>query len=333
MRVLVLGGTHHVGRAVVEAALARGDDVTTLTRGLTGHRVPGVDARHADRRDPAAVAAALGHDTWDAVVDTWSYEPVAVRDSARLLSGRVPHYTYVSSRSVYVWPMPLGSDESAPVVEADPDGTDAGDYAAAKRGAEIALARDFAGDVLLTRAGLVLGPYEVVGRLPWWLNRMAAGGRVPAPGPHDRPLQYVDARDLAAWSLEAGRSGVSGAFNTVSRPGHTTIGALLEQCALVTGSRAELVWCDPERIEAAGVSGWTDLPIWVPPAGELAGLHDCDVSAAYAAGLRCRPMAETVADTWEWLQREGTPTPPTDRAGSIGLSVEQERLLLGEDAR
>jgi hypothetical protein len=183
--------------------------------------------------------------------------------------------------------------------------------------------------VLLARAGLVLGPYEVVGRLPWWLNRIAAGGPVPAPGPRDRPLQYVDARDLAAWSLDAGRSGVRGSFNAVSRPRHTTIGALLDRCVTVTGSDAELVWLTPEAIETAEVSGWTDLPIWVPPTGELAGLHDCDVSAAFAAGLRCRPMEETVADTWSWLQREGTPAPTTDRAGEIGLTPGQERRLLG----
>lgn len=328
MRVLVLGGTHHVGRAIVEAALARGDEVTTLTRGVSGHAVPGVDARHADRRDPASLEAALGNDTWDAVVDTWSFEPSVVRDSARLLDGRVPHYTYISSRSVYTWPPALGLDESAPVVDADPDSTDAEDYAAAKRGAELALQRDFSGGTVLARAGLVLGPYEVVGRLPWWLNRIARGGRVPAPGPRERPLQYIDARDLAEWSLDAGRAGTIGAFNTVSRAGHTTIGKLLEHCVAVTGSAAELAWLGPEEIAAAEVEGWTDLPIWVPPTGDLAGMHDCDVSAAHAAGLRCRPMEETVADTWAWLQREGTPTPPTNRAGEVGLSAEQEQRLL-----
>lgn len=329
MKVLVLGGTHHVGRAIVEAALARGDQVTTLTRGVSGRAVPGVDARHADRREPAQVEAALGDDTWDAVLDTWSHEPVAVRDSARLLDGRTPHYTYISSRSVYVWPMALGSDESAPVVEGDPDSADAADYAAAKRGAEVAL-DSFSGDVLIARAGLVLGPYEVVGRLPWWLNRVAAGGRVPAPGPRDRPLQYIDGRDLAEWCLAAGPSGVHGAFNAVSHPGHTTIGALVDRCVAVTGSDADPVWLSPETIDTAEVSGWTDFPIWVPPEGELAGLHDCDVSAAHAAGLRCRPMEETVDDTWAWLQREGTPTPPSARAGEIGLTAEQEaRLLAG----
>jgi nucleoside-diphosphate-sugar epimerase len=329
MRVLVLGGTHHVGRAVVETALDRGDEVTTLTRGISGRAVPGADARHADRLDPRAVAEALGDDTWDAVVDTWSHQPVAVRDSARLLDGRAAHYTYISSRSVYTWPMEPGTDESAPVVDGDPASADAADYAAAKRGGEIAAQEEFHGDVLLPRAGLVLGPYEVVGRLPWWLNRIAAAGRVPAPGPRDRPLQYVDARDLAAWVLDAATSGVTGAYNTVSPRGHTTIGDLLEECVSVTGSGAELVWVTPEAVEAAGLSGWTDLPIWVPPTGELAALHDCDVSAAHAAGLRCRPMDVTVADTWAWLQREGTPTPPSARAGELGLSPEEEQRLLG----
>lgn len=324
----MLGGTHHVGRAVVEAALARGDEVTTLTRGVTGHAVAGAEARHADRRDRAALARTLGDDTWDAVVDTWSFEPAAVRATARLLGGRVPHYTYVSSRSVYVWPLRPASDESAPVLDGDPDSADAADYATAKRGAELAL-ESFPGEVLVARAGLVLGPYEVVGRLPWWLARIAAGGRVPAPGPRDRPLQYVDARDLATWVLEAGRTGVGGTFNTVSSPGHTTIGALLEACLAVTGSGAELVWVPPDVVEAAGVSGWTDLPIWVPPTGELAGLHDCDVSAARAAGLRCRPMAETVLDTWSWLQREGPGSPLSDRAGQLGITPDQEARLLG----
>ena len=331
MRLLVLGGTHHVGRAVVEAALARGDEVSTVTRGLSGRPADGVDARYADRRDVAAVAAALGEDTWDAVVDTWSFEPVAVRDAARLLSGRARHYTYISSRSVYTWPMVPGSDESSPVVDASPDSTDAGDYAAAKRGAEIALLNGFDGDVLIARAGLILGPYEVVGRLPWWLNRIAAGGRVPAPGPGHRPLQYLDGRDLAEWTLRcagAGTTGTTGTFNTVSEPGHTTIAALLDRCAEVTRSPAELVWLTPDAIEAAGVSGWTNLPIWVPPTGELAGLHACDASAAFAAGLLCRPADETVADTWAWLQREGTPTPPTGRGGDLGLSTEQEERLL-----
>ena len=323
MRLLVLGGTHHVGRAVVESALARGHDVVTLNRGRTGTSVPGVDARRADRLESGSVAQALADDTLDAVVDTWSQAPVAVRDSARLLSGRARYYAYVSSCSVYEWPPPPGMDESAPVVGGDPDSTDAADYAAAKRGGEIAVTGEFDGPVLIARAGLILGPYENVGRLPFWLTRIARGGRVPVPGPPDRPLQLVDARDLGDWIVDHRPVGT---FNTVSRPGHTTMGELLEECARVTGSDAELVWLSPEVVAASGVEPWTQLPIWTPPTGELAALHDCDVSAAHRAGLRCRPIAETVADTWVWLQREGVPDPATTRAGT-GMDADAEARL------
>jgi 2'-hydroxyisoflavone reductase len=320
--VLVLGGTHHVGRAVVEAALARGHEVVTLNRGRTGHDVAGVDARHGDRLDPASLAQALGDDSFDVVVDTWSAAPVAVRDSARLLAGRTSYYAYVSSRSVYTWPPAPGLDESGPVVDGDPTAA-ATDYAADKRGGELAVQQELDGSWACLRAGLVLGPYEHVGRLPFWLERVAAGGRVPAPGPHDRPLQYVDARDLADWVLD---HRPTGELNTVSRAGHTTMGELLEECVRATGSDAELVWLDPSVVEAAGVAPWTELPIWMPPTGEYAAMHDCDVTAALGAGLACRPVAETVADTWAWLQREGLPEQPADRPRT-GLSPEAEQRL------
>jgi uncharacterized protein YbjT (DUF2867 family) len=160
MRLLVLGGTHHVGRAVVETALARGDDVTTLNRGMTGHQPPGTRVLRADRTDPAALRAALGDGSWDAVIDTWSRAPEVVADAAGLLAGRAGHYGYVSSVSVYRDPVPRGADESAPMVDGDPASTDGTDYQAAKRGGELAAVAAFGDRALLARAGLILGPYR-----------------------------------------------------------------------------------------------------------------------------------------------------------------------------
>jgi 2'-hydroxyisoflavone reductase len=257
---------------------------------------------------------------------------VMVRHSARLLADRVGHYGYVSSRSVYRWPLPPGLDETAAVVDSSPGSLDEDDYAAAKRGAELAVLESFPQRSLLARAGLVLGPYEDVGRLPWWLGRLSRGGRVPVPGPPGRRLQYVDARDLATWMLAAAQRGLSGAFNAVSRPGHGTMGQLVESCHEVTGRVAELVWVSPDAVESAGLTGWTDLPIWVPPTGELAGLHDGDVFAAHAEGLTCRPLRETVADTWRWLRAEGQPPPRPDRP-PVGLRPGDERRLLAAAAR
>ncbi len=152
MRLLVLGGTHHVGRAVVQEALARGDEVTTLTRGVSGEPASGAQSRHADRTDVEQLRTALGDDTWDAVIDTWSQAPRVVRDAAALLTDRAGHYGYVSSRSVYSWPVASHADESAPVVAADADSDDGSDYAAAKRGGELATLRYFDGRSVLARA-------------------------------------------------------------------------------------------------------------------------------------------------------------------------------------
>jgi len=312
---------------VVEAAVARGDEVTTLNRGETGNDVAGAQVRRADRTDPAQLRTALGDDTWDAVIDTWSRAPRVVADSASMLSGRAGHYGYVSSRSVYSWPIPVGADESAAVVDGDASSEDGDDYAAAKRGGELAVLEHFDGPSVLARAGLILGPYELVGRMPWWLRRIERGGDVLAPGPRAMPLQYIDCRDLAAWLLHAADEGISGTFNAVSRSGHATMESLLTAAIAATGSDAKLIWVDPGVIEAAGIEPWIELPVWVPPDGEGASLHDGNVSAIFAAGLVCRPVEETVTDTWRWLQAEGDP-PTGGGRPAHGLDPDREREVL-----
>ncbi|KUN39130.1 reductase [Streptomyces longwoodensis] len=330
MRLLVLGGTEFVGRAVVEAALGRGWEVTVLNRGR--HQPPsGVRLLRGDRTAPDGLAALAGTtDTWDVVVDTWSAAPRAVRASARLLRGRAGRYAYVSSSSVYAWPAPAGHTEDAPLVSgADPD-ADLTDYARDKRGAEIAAVQEFGEDrSLLVRCGLILGPYENVGRLPWWLTRIARGGRVLAPGPRDLPLQYVDVRDLAAWTLGAAERELGGPYTLVGPSGHATMGTLLQACAAVTGGPAELCWTDPRVILDAGVEPWTQLPVWVPPDSEMHDhLHAADVSRALAAGLRCRPVEETVADTWAWLREIGGTAPMRPDRTAKGLDPDREAEVL-----
>ncbi|GGM86938.1 reductase [Streptomyces fuscichromogenes] len=324
----MLGGTEFVGRAVVEAALGRGWDVTVFNRGR--HRPPaGVRPLSGDRTAPGGLAAlADGAGEWDAVLDTWSAAPRAVQEAARLLRGRAGRYTYVSSCSVYAWPRPAGYTEEAPLVEGAAAGAAATEYARDKRGGELAAVESFGADgSLLVRAGLILGPYENVGRLPWWLHRIARGGPVLAPGPRDLPVQFVDARDLAEWTLGAVEQGLSGPYNLVSPPGHTTMGELLEACRRSTGSDAELRWTDAEAILGAGIEPWTQLPVWVPAGGELYdGVHGLDVSRAVATGLRCRAVEETVADTWEWLRGLAGAAPVRE---GIGVDPDIEAKVLG----
>lgn len=327
MELLVLGGTRFVGRALVAEGQARGWRVSALNRGLTGRLPDGVRLLTADRTSYDDLRAALDGVSFDLVVDTWAGAPKVADLAAGLLTGRAGRFGYVSSRSVYRWPPPSGSDESAPVVDAEPD-ADATDYAADKRGGELAVLQHFP-DALLARAGMILGPHEDIGRLPAWLDRISRGGRVPAPGRPQRPLQYVDARDLAGWMLGALEAGYAGPVNAVSRPGHCTMGELLDACVAATGADTELVWIGEAEIEAAGVEPWTQLPCWVPEQGELAGLMDGDTSLAAATGLQCRPVVDTVRDTREWLQANGMPAQRADRSAH-GLPPDAEvRLLAG----
>ncbi|MCO1660822.1 NAD-dependent epimerase/dehydratase family protein [Pseudonocardia humida] len=329
MRLLVLGGTHHVGRAVVETALARGDEVTTLNRGVSRPPTPDTQALVADRTDHEAVRAALGGQEWDAAIDTWAGAPRAVRDAARLLADRVGHYGYVSSHGVYQWPWPSGADERAPLVTGDPGSDDGKDYAAAKRGAELAVLEAFGDRALLARSGGIIGPYEDVGRIPWWMRRIERGGRVLAPGRPETPLQFIDARDIAVWMLSAADRGLGGAFNVNSRPASTTMGELLHTLAEVLGSDAELVWADSGLLEREGLMLGMEFGLRYPGYPSPTGIHDADTSAAHAAGLVCRPLRETLADTWAWLRTEGDPRQPagTPPMGSWSDTAAERRVL------
>jgi nucleoside-diphosphate-sugar epimerase len=278
---------------------------------------------HADRASEPALASAFGDRCWDAVIDTWSGAPAVAGIATRLLRDRVLRFGYVSSGSVYVWGQHV--DEGSPLVDSDPR-AEAGDYAVLKRGAELAVLEYFP-DAILARAGLVLGPYEDIGRLPWWLDRVSRGGRVVAPGRPDRPLQYVDARDLAAWMLTALADGLTGPVDVVSRSGHATMDGLLSACVRATGSDAQLVWVPERDLAAAGAEPWTHMPCWVPESGGFAGFLETDTSLAAATGLVCQPVEDTVVDTWEWLRREGLPAQRQDRPVH-GLPPELEQQLL-----
>ncbi len=258
------------------------------------------------------------------VADTWSGAPHAVRDSAAVLAERAGRYVYISSGSVYGSPLPIGLAEDAPTVTADPGDGD-GDYAANKRGAELAVVAAFGERSLIARAGSIVGPGDDVGRLPWWLTRLSDGGDALAPGPRNLPQQLIDVRDLARFVLDDH----VGTFNVVSRPGHTTMEGLLEACLASAGaSGTELIWREPEQIARAGIEPWSELPLWIPPGHPMEGLLGMNTDRAHAAGLRCRPIAETVADTWEWMgQLPGGPSLRADLTAP-GLPRAKELVAL-----
>jgi 2'-hydroxyisoflavone reductase len=324
-KVLVLGGTDFVGPAVVGAARARGDEVTIFHRGQTGSAPDGVRVIHGDRTN-ASDLGALTTQAWDMVVDAWSRAPRVVLSAARALEPHARRYVYISTISVYSDVHEGLITEDSPTVAAEPD-SDASDYAADKRGAELAIESVFGSErSVFARPGLILGPRENIGRLPWWLRRIAAGGEVLTPEPRDLAVQYVDARDLARFAIE---TALHGPVNVLSRPGHTTMAGLLEVCREVTGSSASFTWVDAEFLLANQVEPWTELPIWVPPIGEMAGFYTSDSSLALRSGLICRPARDTVLDTWSWLRdHPDWQQVVSANRSRVGLAPEREAALL-----
>ena len=322
MRLLVLGGTLFLGRHVVTAALDRGHEVATFTRGVTGAPPAGVRALHGDRDDPAALPAALADWTPELVVDTSCRTRAAADHAAAALAG-VAGYAFVSSLNAYRdWPPgPVRSDDEPTWDTAEES------YGPDKAHAERVLGAALGERFLTARAGLIVGPYDPVHRLGWWLERIAAGGRVVVPQDGwDQPIALVDARDLAGWLVSAVEQGLSGGVNTTGPAGMTTLSGLLERCREVTGGDAEWVPVPDADLLAAGVQEWVHLPLWLP--AEVARTAwDVDTSRARALGLPSRPLRDSVADTWAWLQADGRPTPPPGR-DLPGLPPELEAGLL-----
>jgi 2'-hydroxyisoflavone reductase len=296
MRILVLGGTVFLGRHVAAAALARGHELALFTRGRHGADLfP--EAEHLIGDRTGDLSALEGGD-WDAVIDTSGYEAADVARCAQLLADRVGHYVFASSCNVYpAWPEEIVDEDSPVWLEGD-------DYGAQKAASERALEAALPGRVATVRAGLICGPHDNVFRLPWWVRRIAAGGRVPAPGKPSDWVQLVDARDLASWMLDLGEQRVPGAFNGTAPAKRQTMGDVLDAAVAATGADAELVWIPDERLVAAEVEPWMELPLWLP-AAEFPGTWQVGTERAQAAGLRCRPIAETVADVWSWLRDGG----------------------------
>jgi 2'-hydroxyisoflavone reductase len=326
MKLLILGGTVFLGRSLVDAALARGHEVTLFNRGQHNPELyPAVEKLRGDRDGDLR---ALEGRQWDAVIDTCGYVPRIVRASAELLADAVGHYSFISSISVYDNFRVRGMTESAPVgTLEDPTVEDVlSHYGPLKALCEQAAEAAMPGRVLNVRAGLIVGPHDASDRFtywPHWPHRVAKGGDVLAPGRPDRAVQIIDVRDLAEWNVRMAEHGVSGVFNATGPDYTLTMGAVLETCKNVSGSDARFVWASEQFLLDAGAQPWTQLPLWVPDTEENAGFSTVDCSKAFAAGLTFRPPAETVRDTLAW-----DATRPADEERRNGLPPERETELL-----
>lgn len=329
MDVLVLGGSVFMGRAIVAEALAAGAQVTVFNRGKAGPTPEGAEQVVGDRTVPADLEQLAGR-RFDLVVDTSGYVPAEVGLATRLLAPSCGHYAFVSTVNVFPgWPS-LPDFHTGGVHAGNPDATrdDAPDPEAAygwlKAGCELAVVRAFgAARSTVLRAGCIVGPDDSqVGRLPWWIARVARGGRMLAPGEPSDPVSVIDARDIARFAMLR----APGTFE-LGGPAAPR-GALLQTCRDVTGSDARFAWVDASWLAGRDVEEWTEIPLW----STLPSVFLHDASAAVAAGLRCRPLRDTVSDTWAWQRRVPGGWHPAPR--TPGLDPDKEAALLAAwDAR
>jgi 2'-hydroxyisoflavone reductase len=326
VQLLVLGGTAFLGRAVVEAAVAAGDEPTLFTRGKTNPGLfPGIEHIVGDRESDLSP---LRDREFDVVIDTSGYLPSVVHASARLLAGRVGLYVFVSTISVYE-DAPVLTENTATRRPADPTSRDLNrDYGGLKTLCEEAVASEFPEAALIVRPGLIVGAHDYSGRFSYWPRRVARGGEVLAPGEPETRIWLIDVRDLAEWMIGLAAARVTGVFNAAGPDRPLPMGRLLDECRLVTAADARFTWVEDEFLVEHEVVPYTELPLWVPGGDD--GYPTIDISRAIDSGLTFRPIGDTIRAV---LNEVGAPGATGlfgwDRPAA-GLDPDLERRLLDE---
>lgn len=322
MRVLLLGGGIFLGRHLIDALLARGHQVTTFTRGR--RPIPGDGAVVRLTGDRDGDLAAIGHGDWDAVIDTCGYVPRVVRQSVEHLreAGR---YAFVSTVSVYddKLPEPHEDHPVQPFDEITTETVDGETYGPLKAACEAVVREAFGHRALIVRPGLIVGPHDPSDRFTYWVERGARGGTIVAPAPPERFVQFVDARDLAAFAVRALEDGRAGTVNVTGLANHTTMGNVVAAVTEAGAGDAELCWVDDDFLLQHEVEPWMGLPLWLPASLGLEGFSNTNVRRALDWGLALRPLRETVADTLAWVRAL-----PAERERKAGIDSQREAKIV-----
>ncbi|QPC82775.1 NAD-dependent epimerase/dehydratase family protein [Phototrophicus methaneseepsis] len=328
MDILIIGGTQFVGRALVESALARGHKVTLFNRGKTNPDLfPQAERIAGDRMEDLDK---LGDGPWDVVIDTVGYTPQAVKLSVDYLKDKVQHYVFISTISVYdMEKLQPGFDESGTLIELDGPEEDAPQnslYGGRKVLCERAIEAVFPGHNLIIRPGLIVGPYDPTNRYPYWVGRIAKGGEVLLPDAASQPVQWVDARDLANFTLDMTEALETGIYNVTGPDRRLTFGEYIDYCERVGKASVSLRWTDPDWLLENEVTPFMEMPMWVPQQMMNPEVFmGVNVDKAINAGLKFRPQEETMQDTLDWLNSLDGEVP-----GAAGLDPEKEQALLAK---
>ena len=335
LRILILGGTGFTGPFQVKYALSRGHKVTVFNRGKTH---PGELPKEAEQLigDRNGQLDALKNRKWDVCIDNPTTLPVWVRDAAQILKGNIDRYVFISTISVFSDVSKVNMDESGPLAEYK--GADAmketqetlrasisGLYGPLKALSEKETEKWFPGKALIIRPGLIVGPGDESDRFTYWPVRVARGGEVLAPGAPDDPVQFIDARDLAEWTIRVVEQGNVGTFNATGPAYKLTMGKMLDDIKAATKSNATFTWADADFLTSQKVHPWSDMPAWVPPRGDAIGFSQINNKKAINKGLTFRSVADTTVATLEWFHKQ-----PAERQAKLkaGLTAEREAAVL-----
>lgn len=339
MKILVLGGSRFLGRAFVEEALSQNHEITIFNRGNQNTCLKDVEILTGDRFGDLNE---LKTRYWDTVLDTSGFIPYTIRNSTELLKDRVNHYTFISSISVYQDWVPENLDETYPVLDIslekanelskDVNGPIYEYYGHFKALCEKIVEENFPGKFLNVRAGQLIGPNDYTDRIPYWVHRVAMGGKVLVPGSANRRIQLIDNKDLSQWILNMMTSCSTGTFNATGPNYPLTMEQFIDACIRVTGADAEIVWVNEEFLLEQKVAPWTEMPLWVPVNSPLSpelekpwkGAFSINIDKAVQSGLTFRQLDESLTDIYEW---EKTRSLREDEWKS-GMRAEREKELL-----
>ncbi len=333
LRILILGGTGFIGPHQVRYAVSRGHHVTLFNRGRTNPGLfkgtKGIEERIGDRAPRPGNYDALKTGEWDVVIDNPTTRPRWVREAAAAVKGRAGQYVFISTISAYAAHDTPGADEAAALATTTTPEVEDGPaypplYGPLKALAEQEAQKAFPGRATIIRPGLVVGVGDTTDRFTYWPVRIAKGGDVLAP-PADHPVQIIDARDLSEWVVRCCEQRVYGVFNAAGPASRFTVRQMLEGTRAALAASASFTYVSSAFLAAQKVMPWSDLPVWVPPDGDMAGITQRSISKALAAGLTFRPFAETVQETMAFYQQQSEARKAQLRAG---LAADREAALL-----
>ena len=333
LRILILGGTGFIGPHQVRYAVVRGHQVTLFNRGRTNpglfKGMKGIEERIGDRAPNPGNYDALKTGEWDVVIDNPTTRPRWVREAAAAVKGRARQYMFISTISAYAAHDTPGADESAALATTTTPDVEDGPafpplYGPLKALAEQEAQKAFPGRATIIRPGLIVGVGDASDRFTYWPVRIAKGGEVLAP-PADHPVQIIDARDLSEWVIRCCEQQVYGVFNATGPASRFTVGQMLEGTRAALGSGATFTYVTSAFLAAQQVKPWSDLPVWVPAEGDVAGMTQRSIAKAVAAGLTFRPFADTVKVTMAFYEQQTDARKAQLRAG---LAAEREAAVL-----